>query len=226
MRSGIGRWGVAISLAAIAALLWLHVRPELWWAGQQWMAQNPPAASGPASMPQVADGAGVAPVARPAQWAKPLARPGLPNLHQVSATLYRGAQPTAEGFASLQAMGVRTVVNLRAFHTNRKLMAGTSLEYRHIYFQSWHACTKEVAEFLRLAGDSAAGPIFVHCKHGADRTGMMVAMYRIVIQGWSKQEAIAELAHGGFGHHPELSFIIGYIQEADIDDLRQRAGIK
>ena len=41
--------------------------------------------------------------------------------------------------------------------------------------------------------DPAKRPVFVHCKHGADRTGTMVAFYRILFEGWSKDEAIREM---------------------------------
>ena len=74
---------------------------------------------------------------RPARWAQPIDRPGLPNLHCVDDRLYRGAQPTDEGFAQLKAMGVKTVVNLRSFHSDRSECEEAGLAYVPISVQAW-----------------------------------------------------------------------------------------
>ncbi|NQU75584.1 MAG: hypothetical protein HQ546_04615 [Planctomycetes bacterium] len=52
-------------------------------------------------------------------WAQPLTCPGVPNFHRVSPALYHGAQPTAEGMKNLEAMGIKTIVNLRTLHGDR-----------------------------------------------------------------------------------------------------------
>src|SRR5258706_7019113 len=65
---------------------------------------------------------------RPANWAVKLDKPGLANFHQVTTNLYRGAQPTAKGAAQLKAMGIKTVINLRAFHSDKNKLAGTGLK--------------------------------------------------------------------------------------------------
>lgn len=64
--------------------------------------------------------------------------PGLTNYAKVSEALHRGAQPTAEGFAELKKMGIKTVVNLRSFHSDRGKLQGTGLQYVHIYCKAWH----------------------------------------------------------------------------------------
>lgn len=138
---------------------------------------------------------------RPARWAVPLQRPGLPNLYEVSDTLYRGAQPTAEGFRELKKMGVRTVVNLRSGHSDRLELAGTALGYVDIPMNVWDPDEEEILEFLRVAMDPARTPVFVHCEHGADRTGTACAAYRVAVEGWSVEEAVDEMVNGGFGFH-------------------------
>ena len=75
---------------------------------------------------------------RPSQWAQPLQREGLPNLHQVTVGIYRGAQPTAAGMHQLKAMGVKTVVNLRSFNSDREELGDTCLAGEHIYMKAWH----------------------------------------------------------------------------------------
>ena len=164
---------------------------------------------------------------RDPKWAAPIKKQGLPNLHKVGDRLYRGAQPTAEGMEQLKTMGVRTVINLRKFHSDRDEIGETSLAYEHIYFNPLHPEDKEVVRFLQIVTDKARTPAFVHCQHGADRTGTMCALYRIVVQGWSKQEAIREMTDGGFGHHEALfGNLRNYIRKLDLDAICTRAGVE
>jgi len=158
-------------------------------------------------------------------WAAPLTRGGLPNLHKVSATLYRGAQPTAEGMRELKKMGVKTVVNLRSFHSDRDEIGQTPLAYEHITMKAWHAEDKEIVRFLRIVTDESRTPVFVHCQHGADRTGTMCAIYRIAVEGWTKGEAIREMTEGGYGFHEGWQNLIEYIRKLDIQDTKRRAGL-
>ena len=162
---------------------------------------------------------------RPAEWAQPMSGPGLGNFHRVSDDLYRGEQPTAEGMKRLQAMGIKTVLNLRAFHSDRKALKGTSLEGEHISVKPWHIEDEDVAEFLRIVTDKSRTPVFVHCQHGADRTGLMVAVYRVAVCGWSKDQALEEMVYGGFGFHEEWRNIIQYFRELDVERIRKEAGL-
>jgi len=163
------------------------------------------------------------PAAEP--WAQPLGKPGLKNLHRVSKDLYRGAQPTTEGFRQLKAMGVRTVVNLRSFSSDRDGIGETGLGYEHIYSKAWHVEANEVVRFLQIVTDPARTPVFVHCKHGSDRTGTMCAIYRVAVQGWSKEDAIEEMTRGGFGFHQWFDNLIEFVRELDIEDMKRRAGL-
>jgi protein tyrosine phosphatase (PTP) superfamily phosphohydrolase (DUF442 family) len=124
--------------------------------------------------------------------------PGLPNFARISDALYRGAQPTAEGMRELEKLGVKTVVNLRSFHSDRDELRGTGLRYAHIECKAWHPEEEDVVRFLAILRDPANQPVFVHCQHGADRTGMMVASYRVVEQGWTTEQATEELPRFGF----------------------------
>jgi protein tyrosine/serine phosphatase len=156
-------------------------------------------------------------------WAVRIEKPGLPNLCRVSDDLYRGAQPTAEGFRQLKAMGVRTVINLRSLYNDRERIAGTGLGYEEIPMVPWHAENEDVVRFLRLVADRSRAPFFVHCYYGADRTGMLCAVYRIVIQGWTKDEAIAEMTQGGFGFHAIWENLVDYLRKLDVEKLKRRA---
>ena len=166
------------------------------------------------------------PAKRPDKWAKPIELKGVPNFHRVSTNLYRSAQPTAEGMKALKQRGIRTIVNLRSFHSDRDEIGGTGLGYEHIYMKAWHAEKKEIVRFLQIVTDKKRLPVLVHCKHGADRTGTMCAIYRIAVQGWTKKEAVAEMTRGGFGFHEVFSNLITFINDLDIEGIKKRAGLK
>lgn len=169
---------------------------------------------------------GKAKPAEPPRWAERIEKPGLPNLHRVTADLYRGAQPTAEGVRELKKMGVKTIVSLRWLHSDRDLIGDTGLAYEHIYMKAWHAENEDVVRFLKIVTDKSRTPVFVHCQHGADRTGTMCAVYRIAVCGWTKDEAIREMTEGGFGFHPLWQNLVEYVRQLDIEVLKRRAGLE
>lgn len=157
---------------------------------------------------------------RPAEWAQPVRLDGVPNLFRVTDRLYRSAQPTPQGMKNLETLGIRAVVNLRAFHTDRGAVAGTGLLDEELSVKTWHIEDEDVVRVLRLVKEPTGGPYLIHCQHGADRTGTMVAMYRMVVQGWSREKAIDELVNGGYGFHPVWKNILGYLRKVDVDKIR------
>lgn len=162
---------------------------------------------------------------RPAEWAAPLQLAGVANLHRVSADLYRGEQPTAEGVRNLHALGIRTIVNLRSFNSDRAEIGSTPVGYEHLTMKAWHPEDKEIVRFLKIVSDPQKRPVFVHCQHGSDRTGTMCALYRIAIQGWTKDAAIAELTHGGYGFHSSWSNLLRYLRDLDVTEVCRNAGV-
>ena len=162
---------------------------------------------------------------RPDHWARPLEFDGLPNFYKVTDSLYRGAQPTAEGMRQLKKLGIKTVVNLRSLHSDKDEIGDIDLAYEHIRM-IWHPNEEEVVHFLKIVSDKNRTPVFVHCMHGADRTGVMCGIYRVAICNWTKQEAIAEMTKGGFGYHKIWTNLIGFIENLDISDIKKKAKIK
>lgn len=162
---------------------------------------------------------------RPPSWAQELAVAGVPNLHKVTETLYRSAQPTAEGMRNLKELGIVTIVNLRSFHWDRDEIGSTGLASEHIYMKAWHPERKEVVRFLQVVTDPKRTPALVHCQKGADRTGTMIAIYRIAVQGWTKEDAIREMRQGGFGYNEIWLNLPRWIEELDIEAIRQEAGL-
>ncbi len=163
---------------------------------------------------------------RPEKWAQAIKAEGVPNLFRVSDDLYRSAQPTAEGMRNLKRLGVTTIVSLRSFHSDRDEIGDTGLAYEHIYMKAWHPERKEVVRFLQIVSDPKRTPVLVHCQHGADRTGTMVAIYRVAVQEWTKEEAIREMTEGGYGFHAIWTNLPAWIQDLDIDAVAEEAGLK
>lgn len=163
---------------------------------------------------------------RPASWAQPVDLEGVPNLHRVDEHLYRSAQPTAQGMKNLKQMGFETVVNLRSFHSDRDDIGNTGLGYEHIYMKAWHPERKEIVRFLQIVTNPKRTPVLVHCLHGADRTGTMCAVYRIVLQGWTKEEALREMTEGGFNFHAVFGNLPKWIRELDVESIRKEVGIE
>ena len=162
---------------------------------------------------------------RTVSWAQPIKLEGVPNLHKVSDNLYRSAQPTAQGMKNLKELGIETVINLRSFHSDRDEIGSTGLGYEHIYMKAWHPEQKEAVRFLQLVTNPKCTPVLVQCHYGADRTGTMCALYRIAVQGWTKEESIREMTEGDFGFHEVWENLPKWIQEIDIESIKKDAGI-
>jgi len=158
---------------------------------------------------------------RPSEWAVPIQLPGVDNLHKINDNLYRSAQPTKQGMTNLKKLGIKTIINLRAFHSDKDEIRGTGLLDEELSVKTWHIEDEDVIRVLRIIRKKESGPFLIHCQHGADRTGVMSAMYRIVEQGWSKNEAIREMVDGGYGFHTIWSNIIHYVKNVDIEKIKR-----
>ncbi len=164
-------------------------------------------------------------VKRPEKWAKPVYLEGVPNLHRITDNLYRSAQPTKEGMKNLKELGIETDINLRSFHSDRDELSNTGISYEHIYMKAWHPEFKEAVRFLQLVTNPKNQPVLFHCQHGADRTGTMCAIYRIAVQGWTKEEALKEMREGGYNYHEIWINLPDWIRDLDVEKLRKEAGI-
>jgi len=140
----------------------------------------------------------------------------LPNFHQVNEHLYRGAQPKEEGLKRLAQLGIKTIVNLReddglADKEEAKARAA-GLRYFSLPMKKATAPSDEqVAKTLAILENSENQPVFVHCHHGADRTGLIIAIYRITHDGWTSERAKAEANQ--YGMHPWEIGMKNYIHD-------------
>jgi uncharacterized protein (TIGR01244 family) len=157
--------------------------------------------------------------ARNPEWATPVTSEH--NLYRVTPTFYRSAKLDAASVAQIEQLGVRTVVNLRAFHADDQLLANTGIRMVRVPINTWHIEDEDVIQALRaIRAAEAEGPVLLHCLHGADRTGLVTAMYRVVFAGWSREQALDELEHGGYGYHAMWRNIPAYLKKVDVDKIR------
>ena len=136
------------------------------------------------------------------QWAKPVDQSV--NLFQVTPRLYRSEQLTAKDTAVLQQQNVKTIINLRFFDRDedQEELAHLPSKLVNHPLKAWRIKPKEIAAVLyQIEQAEQRGGVLVHCYHGADRTGLVIGMYRIVNQGWSVAEAKREMVEGPYGFH-------------------------
>jgi tyrosine-protein phosphatase SIW14 len=128
---------------------------------------------------------------------------GVENFYKVDDQVYRGAQPSAAGFASLANLGVKTIIDLREIGEHSQageeaIVKALGMQYVSIPMRGMaRPDNGVVARVLGLLNDSASAPVFVHCKRGADRTGTIIACYRISHDSWEPKRALSEARGDG-----------------------------
>jgi len=126
----------------------------------------------------------------------------IPNFHTVAPGIYRGAAPTNAGLVDLKAMGVKTIIDLRISPrlVKKEKIEATRLGFNWINLPmgSDPPTKREVAIFINTLQQAPSKPVFVHCQHGADRTGCMIGIWRETQQGWPFAQTFAEMRKYGF----------------------------
>jgi len=125
--------------------------------------------------------------------------PGLTNVGRIAPGIYRGAQPAPGGYATLKKMGIRTVINLRTTESEKKKVEAVGMRSVEIPVGMFNnGDRKKLDKVIAIMADPANRPVFVHCRQGQDRTGIVVAAYRMKIDGWPLSLAEAEMESFGF----------------------------
>lgn len=147
------------------------------------------------------------------------------NFGQVSETYYRGAQPSGQDYDRLRALGVTTVIDLQKDFAQQPFARTEEADVRAAGMQFYRIpmttrvppTEEQLALFLSIVNDPAQQPVYVHCKGGRHRTGVMTAAYRMTQQGWSADDAYDEMKKFKFGPgflHPEFKdFVYDYHEE-------------
>ncbi|WP_232316866.1 dual specificity protein phosphatase family protein [Candidatus Burkholderia verschuerenii] len=159
-------------------------------------------------------------------WAEPMTYTGIDNLHRITPSLYRSVQIAPNDIAQLRALGIRKIVSFRSFHSDETMLAGSGITLMRIPVNTWNIRDNDMIAALKALHDvDRDGPVLIHCQHGTDRTGLVSALYRVVYQGWSTQQAEDELLRGGYGFHPIWGNIRRYLERVDVVRFQQQVGV-
>jgi protein tyrosine phosphatase (PTP) superfamily phosphohydrolase (DUF442 family) len=150
---------------------------------------------------------------------------GLSNFYMVDTGVYRSEQPGREQFRALERYGITEVLNLRYFHSDKCYVKGLGLTVHQVRMNAHDANDYDVARALDII-KNRKGRILIHCRHGSDRTGLIVAMYGIVFRNKTRSEAIDEMVRGGFGFHTVYDNIVRYIERVDVDRMKKHLGVR
>jgi tyrosine-protein phosphatase SIW14 len=139
------------------------------------------------------------------------------NFGEVNDHLYRGGEPSSQGLHELAAMHVSTVIDLRepgsGREAERRLAEELGMKYVNIPLPRLSApSAAEMNRVLSLIVPDDAGRVFIHCWRGKDRTGTVIACYRIQHDGWTLAQALEEAKQNGLSRleHAMRSFILQF----------------
>lgn len=156
---------------------------------------------------------------RPPQWATPVGNQY--NLNQMTPTLYRSTLPDSNAVQLLAKLNITTVINFQP-EADSSWLSAPEIKQVQLPYRIGHVDDADVLTILRAIKDAEdQGSVLIHDKQGTERTGLMAAMYRVVVQGWSKEEALSEMMMGGFGESAHFKDSIRYMMQAPVDKLRE-----
>ncbi len=146
------------------------------------------------------------------------------NFRQVNDWFYRGGQPNDDEFEQLRAFGIKTIICLRwskeVIRNEIAIARDLDLTVESIPLNYWRLPNKEEIErYFSIIQEQNNRPVFLHCKHGSDRTGMLASFYRIRHDGWSADRAYEEMKNSGFHkirmHHFKYA-VYGFARKENI----------
>ena len=146
------------------------------------------------------------------------------NLYRLDDKLFRSEQLTEKDYELLRKNNINTLINLRFFDRNddRQAFGKTPLTLVNTPLLTWSITPQEVARVLwQIEQHQRNGAVLIHCYHGADRTGLISAMYRVVYQNWELSEAKREMMQGPYGFHSVWKNIEGFFTEKNINEIKQ-----
>jgi len=171
------------------------------------------------SLPAFSLPVGAQPIAppKPASVAPLVVPKSLTNFHQVNDHIFRGAQPSPAGIRELAGLGIKTVLDLRESGgrsvAEKKAVEAAGMRYINIPLNGYHAPPDQVVtQILGLLDNPNNGTMFVHCRRGADRTGTVLACYRIAHDHWENPKALDEAKSFGMSwtEHSMQTYIVNY----------------
>lgn len=142
------------------------------------------------------------------------------NLYRMQPDLYRSALPDSKAQPELEALGIKTVVNFYQ-RSDSAWLHDPEVRQIHLPFHTDRVDDTDVIAALRsIHASQERGAVLIHCKHGQNRTGLIAALYRVVYQDWSKEQALAEMREGGFGGGQRLGDAERYLENVDVSQIK------
>ena len=150
-------------------------------------------------------------------WAKPILGTNLSNFYKIDDELYISKQPTSKDLDTIKKLGIKSILSFMQYHDDSDIFQKDSnITLYSIKIKTSKMSTDDIKQSLEII-KNAPKPILIHCWHGSDRTGVVVASYRIIKQKWSKKDAIDEFENGGYGYHatiyPQLEKLLWGLDE-------------
>ena len=143
---------------------------------------------------------------RPQHWGKVVHQQH--NFYQISPTLFRSEQPDADLAPVLREQQIDVIINLRSRHHDPERLKNAidmqKIKFVHIPIHTWQIDREDLLAVMKTikVAEQQQQKVLIYCYHGSDRTGASAAMYRIIFQHWSIEEAKREMKQGGYGFHP------------------------
>ena len=156
--------------------------------------------------------------ARPGNWAVKFSSTSVHNFYKLNDSIYRSGQPCKKSFRELSLWGFKSILNLRKNRSDH--FDSLPIQKFEVRMKASRFTDIEIVSALKILLRSPK-PIVVHCMYGADRTGVVLAMYRIIFEHWTKEMAIDELINGGYHFHKRFANIPKYITEVNIDRIKE-----
>lgn len=146
------------------------------------------------------------------------------NFYRVNSWLYRSEQPSNQLLPYLQQQKIDIVINLRSHNADQQLLQRHNIQLFHIPINTWNIQARDIVRVMQILQTAKAEQkrVLIHCYHGSDRTGTMVAMSRILLEDWTVNDATQEMKYGGYGFHPIWINIDGLFKTKNIDWMRQQ----
>lgn len=141
----------------------------------------------------------------------------IPNFLQVTNDIFRGGRPNNGDLAALKSeKNIKAVINLENKQSvvQQEQQTARNLGLKYISSPmnaSVRPTDQQVNQILAALQDSNNDPIFIHCHHGQDRSGLIIGLYRVEVQGWAPAKAYQEMIDNGF--HTSLTALDTYFRD-------------